>query len=68
MVILASCKIDPRAHDCYGLVCFTPTCKTKTKEPAHDKIKHLSIRDRDQHRYIHGSISLTNHSNLRCER
>ena len=51
------------AHDCYGLVYFSHLpVKPRQKEPAHDKIKHLSIRDLDKHRYIHGSISLTKHS------
>ena len=40
----------------------TVPVKPRQKEPAHDKIKHLSIRERVKHRYIHGSISLTKHS------
>ena len=57
--------IDQRAHDCYVLIYFSHLpVKPRQNEPAHDKtnkIKQLSIRDWDKHRYKHGSISLTKH-------
>ena len=53
------------AHDCHCLVYFSHLpVKPRQKEPAHDKIKHLSIRDcqSETEISIHGSISLTKHS------